>query len=220
MPRRFLAAYNDSRGNAIPVTGTYNVWAIENIFYYVPNVDFLGGNLGFMVMFPTPATGSLVADIANPQFPNLRAAAGGGGVADLWLQPFNFGWHLKRPDLQVMDGFEFPTGRYSPGASNNVGSGHFGNHLQTGTTFYITKNKGTCANLFTDWEVHGPRQGTDNTVKTPGQAFTDEWGLGQVLPLNKGLSQLLQVGVIGYDQWQITENGGPCPSAIKPCRPA
>ena len=40
------------------------------------------------------------------------------------------------------------------------------------------------------------------------QAFTDEWGLGQALPLKKDLSQLMQVGVIGYDQWQVTANGG------------
>jgi len=104
-------------------------------------------------MFPTPATGSLVADIANPEFPNLSATAGGSGLADLWLQPFNFGWHLKRADIKVMDGFMIPTGRYSPGAPNNVGTGYFGNHFQTGTTFYITKNKGTNTNLFTDWEV-------------------------------------------------------------------
>ena len=101
-----------------------------------------------------------------------------------------------------------PTGRYSPGASNNVGSGYFGNHLQTGTTYYITKDKGTSVNLFTDWEVHGPRQGTNGTYKTPGQAFTDEWGVGQILPLKKDLSKLLQVGVVGYDQWQVTNNSG------------
>lgn len=200
--------FNGPKGNAIPVTGTYNVWAIENLFYFVPNTKFLGGNLGFDVMFPTPATGSLVADINIQGVTNLGAAGGGAGIADLWVQPFTVGWHLKRWDIQVGDAFMIPTGRYSPGASNNVGSGYFGNHLQTGTTYYITKNKGTSANLFTDWEVHGPRQGTNNTFKTPGQAFTDEWGVGQILPLKKDLSKLLQVGVVGYDQWQVTNNGG------------
>ena len=34
------------------------------------------------------------------------------------------------------------------------------------------------------------------------------YGVGQILPLSKNLSKLLQVGAIGYDQWQITENGG------------
>lgn len=200
--------FNNQNGKAVPVLGTYNVWAIENIFYFAPNTKFLGGNLGFMVMFPTPATGSLVADINIQGPPDLSAAAGGSGLFDLWLQPFTLGWHLKRLDFKVGDAFMVPTGRYSPGATNNVGTGYFGNHLQTGTTFYVTKNKGTSANLFTDWEVHGSRQGINNTNKTPGQAVTAEWGIGQILPLKKNFSQLLQVGVIGYDQWQVTDNGG------------
>jgi hypothetical protein len=203
--------FNGPDGKAVPVTGSYNVWAIENMFYYVLHPRILGGNLGFMIMFPTPATGSLVADITDLNFPNLSAAGGGSGLADLWIQPFNLGWHLTRADIQVMDGLMIPTGRYSPGATNNVGTGYFGNHLQTGTTFYITKSKGTSANLFTDWEVHGSRAGTNNTSKTPGQAFTVEWGVGQVLPLKKNLSQLLQLGAVGYDQWQVTANGGTVP---------
>lgn len=74
-----------------------------------------------------------------------------------------------------------------------------------GSTFYITKNKGTSANLFTDWEVHSNKNGTN---VTPGQAFTDEWGGGQVLPLKNNFPQLLQLGGVGYDQWQVTANTG------------
>lgn len=203
--------YNARSGSAIPVTGSYNVWAVENAFYYVFNKKLLGGTYGVMVLFPTPATGSLDADIAELAFPNLTLAAGGGGLADLWLQPLSLGWHLKRFDVQLGDGFMIPTGRYSPGATNNVGTGYFGNHLQSGTTYYITKNRGTSANYFTDWEVHGSRAGTNGTSKTPGQAFSQEWGLGQVLPLKKNMTQLLQLGLIGYDQWQVADNGGTVP---------
>jgi hypothetical protein len=203
--------FNNPQGNAIPVTGSYNVWAVENIFYYVPSTKILGGNVGFMIMPVTYATGSLDADIANPLTPNLSASAGGSGIADLWVQPFSMGWHLKRVDFMVADGFMIPTGRYSPGASNNVGTGYFGNHFQTGTTYYVTKNRGTSVNLFTDWEVHQMKQGTD---KIPGQAFTDEWGIGQVLPIKKNFSQLLQFGLIGYDQWQVSSNGGTVPNPL------
>lgn len=66
-----------------------------------------------------------------------------------------------------------------------MGSGYWGNDITTGTTFYITKNKGTSANLFTDWETHGTKTGTNIT---PGKTFTDEWGLGQILPLKKDFS--------------------------------
>ena len=51
----------------------------------------------------------------------------------------------------------------------------------------------------------GKKRGIDIT---PGEAFTDEWGLGQMLPLKKDFSRLLQLGVIGYDQWQVTANQG------------
>jgi hypothetical protein len=98
-------AFNGPKGNAVPVTGTYNVWAVEDIFYYVFNGKLLGGNYGMMVIFPTPATGSLVADITNPNLPNLSATAGGSGLGDLFLQPFTLGWHLKRADLQVAEAF-------------------------------------------------------------------------------------------------------------------
>jgi hypothetical protein len=94
-----------------------------------------------------------------------------------------------------------------------VGSGYWGNNITSGTTFYITKIKATTANLATDWEVHGQRQTASTpsgqfSEKTPGQAFTDEWGIGQVLPLKKDFSRLLQLGLVGYDQWQVSSNGG------------
>jgi len=189
---------NDQHGNAVPVNGTYSVWAIENVLYYVPNFKFAGGNLGIAVIFPTLANGSLA-------IPEFGVNGGGYGLADTWLQPFTLGWHLKRADLFVGDALWLPTGRYTPGASNNVGYGDFGNHFITGSTFYLKKNKGTSANLFTDWETRSNKNGTNIT---PGQAFTDEWGVGQVLPLKKNFSQLLQLGGVGYDQWQVTANTG------------
>ena len=203
--------FNGPSGNRI-LTGNlitnknYNVWADENIFYYVFPAKVLGGNLGAMFII-TPVSGFLTADIL-PNLTNLSASSGGSGLTDLWFQPLTLGWHMKRADMQIADGLMFPSGRYTPGASNNVGTGYFGNHLQTGTTLYITKNKGTSGNLFTDWEAHGKRAGTNGTEKTPGQAFTIEWGLGQVLPLKKNMTQLLQLGVVGYDQWQVTADSG------------
>jgi len=126
----------------------------------------------------------------------------------------NFGWHFaKRVEFNAGYGFTAPTGRYTAGASNNVGSGYWGHNITSGTTFYITKNQGTTANLFTVWETHGqktvasPVSGQLSKIR-PGQAFTTEWGVGQVLPLKKDMSQLVQLGLVGYDQWQVSNNGG------------
>jgi hypothetical protein len=57
----------------------------------------------------------------------------------------NLGWHLKRADVNAGYAFSAPTGRYTAGASNNLGSGYWGNNITSGTTYYITKNKGLLA---------------------------------------------------------------------------
>ncbi len=195
----------NANGNSVPLTGSYDIWAIENVFFYVPKFKFLGAKLAFMVAV-TPANGSLTLGAIN--FPNVSLNGGGEGLADTWVQPVTLGWSLKRADVYAGYAFMAPTGRYTPGASDNIGSGYWGNHFITGTTVYLTKNKGTTANLFTDWEFHGSKAIATGTRVTPGQSFTTEWGLGQVLPLKKDFSRLLQLGVIGYDQWQVSDNGG------------
>ncbi len=193
---------NNSNGNAIPgITGTYSFWVNENLFYYVPKHKFLGAYFFPYIVIPI-ANGSLVADIVGT---NLSANGGGEGLADIYVQPLNLGWHLKHVDFAVGYGFTAPTGRFTPGASTNVGSGYWGNDITTNATVYLTKNKATTANLATIWEIHGQKDGTNIT---PGQAFSDEWGFGQILPLKKDFSRLLQLGVIGYDQWQVTGNSG------------
>ena len=208
----------DSGGNRIlqNVTGTYSFWADENILFYVPKHKILGGYFMPYISINV-ANGSLVADFP-PLLPAITSGinlnAGGSGFADLYVEPLNIGWHFaKRVDFNVGYSFVAPTGRYTPGASDNVGSGYWGNDITSGTTLYITKNHATTANLTTDWEIHGQktvasRPGGQFSKITPGQAFTDEWGIGQVLPLKKNLSQLAQLGLVGYDQWQVSNDGG------------
>jgi hypothetical protein len=219
---------NDSNGNSISgVNGNYSFWVDENIFYYVPKQKFLGGYFMPYVAL-NYASGELVANITGT---SLGSGGGGSGFADTFVEPLNLGWHLLggRVDFNVGYAFTAPTGRYTAGASDNVGSGYWGNDITSGTTFYITKNKGTSANLSTAWEIHGQKtapsvnSGGQPSKITPGQAFTDEWGIGQVLPLKKDMSQLAQLGLVGYDQWQVSSNGGnylvngnPVPASLVP----
>ena len=204
---------NNASGSATRVTGNYNVWVVENIFYYVPKFKVLGGNLGFMIAQPTVANGSLVIDLGQP--PIFSATGlGGYGFADTYVQPVTLGWHLPRADVWIGYAFFAPTGRYTPGATNNIGSGYLGNDFVTGSTLYLTKNKATSLSLFTNLESHGSKQGANNTSLTPGGTWTDEWGLGQVVPLKKDFSRLLQVGLVGYDQLQVTANGGSLPPGM------
>ena len=197
------AQLNGPNGNSIPaISGNYSFWVDENIIYYVPKHKFLGGY--FMPYIALNyATGEVVADITGT---NLSTGGGGSGFADTYVQPVNLGWHFgKRVDFNAGYAFVAPTGRFTQGASNNVGSGYWGNDITSGTTLYITKNHGTTANLATAWEIHRQKSGTNIT---PGQTFTMEWGLGQVLPLKKDMSMLAQLGVVGYDQWQVSTSSG------------
>jgi len=200
----FADTLKDGSGHTVPATGTYNLWGIENVFFYKPNFEALGGKMMFGIIAPTFANGSVTEQ-------NLGLQAGGFGIADIFVQPLTLSWKFSRADFWVADGFVAPTGRYTPGATDNIGSGYWGNQVMSGTTVYITKNRGTSANLFTDWEQHGSKAtstGPSPTHLTPGQTFTMEWGIGQVLPLDKQFHKLLQAGVIGYDQWQVSSNSG------------
>jgi hypothetical protein len=205
-------ALNDSNGNTIQgISGTYGFWAVENIVSFVPKFKILGGKFAMTAFLPV-ANGSVVADIGNP--PRFPISGGGWGYADTYIQPFTLGWNLKRADTWVGYGLIAPTGRYTAGASDNVGSGYWGKGmLVTGTTLYLTKNKGTTANVMTNWEFHGSKEVASTPAGqishiTPGQAFTLEWGLGQYIPLNKQMTKIFEIGLIGYDQWQVSANGG------------
>jgi len=127
------------------------------------------------------------------------------GLADTYVQPVNLAWRFSRADVTAGYGFMAPTGSYSRTSVANIGSGYWGHNVNSGNTFYLTKNGGTTANIFSNWESHRVKSGSNNT---PGQAFTMEWGLGQSLPLDKELNKIVQIGFVGYDQWQVTDNSG------------
>jgi hypothetical protein len=210
---------NFASGNPVNATGTYNVWAMENIFLYVPKFKILGAKFSPMVLFPTIATGSLTLPFLGN---GVTVGTGGFGLADTWFQPATLGWHLPRADVWTAYAFMAPTGRYTPGATNNIGSGYWGNDFTGGGTFYLTRDMGTTANFMGNWEIHGSKttRSTDittdlgtlpvNVQVNPGAAFTDEWGFGQAIPLDRPflkptkITKAIQLGLIGYDQAQVS----------------
>lgn len=187
-------------GSPIPITNDANLYVDQNIFVYVTKWKFLGANVGFMADVPI-ANVSIVAPLLSPP------EAGGIGVGDLYIQPVNLGWHLKRADLQVSYGFMAPTGRYSPGASDNIGSGYWGHWLQFAGTFYFDKMKMWQVSVYNNYEIHHSKDTTLGSL-TPGQTYNLEWGLGKTFKLKPNFSQLLQIGIVGYNQWQTTNDEG------------
>jgi hypothetical protein len=85
----YADALKNANGSALPLSTDYNIWADENIFFYVPKGKFLGAKFAPYIVAPVIANGSLTLGAIN--FPNLTVAGGGGGIADTWVQPINLG---------------------------------------------------------------------------------------------------------------------------------
>jgi hypothetical protein len=169
-----------------------------NVFMWVSKKMILGGNYGLVAGLPITNSALSLA--------GLGSIAGGGGFADSFYQPATLGWHLKRADIMVAYAFFAPTGRFTAGATNNTGTGHWTNAPTAGETFYLTKNKGTAFSAYQMYEFHTTQEGTNIHA---GQTFDLDYSLTQILPLQKDMHTLLQVGVVGYGQWQTSNNSGP-----------
>src|SRR5260370_36030227 len=139
--------------------------------------------------------------------------AGGGGFSDSFYQPLTLGWHLKCADIQVAYGFFAPTGRFTAGATNNTGTGHWTHSPTAGKTFYLTRNKRTSVSAYQLYEFHTTQKGTNIHV---GQTFNLAYSLMQMLPLQKDMQTLLQFGPVGYGQWQTSDNSG---AGVDPAHP-
>ncbi len=181
---------NNAAGEFIPVDGNYSFWVTENVLYYVPKVKVLGGKLAVQIMLPV-ANGS-------PTYPAFGIHAGGAGYADTWMQPVTLGWDLKRVSTWIAYAFMAPTGRFTPGAPTNVGSGYWGNNLVSRTTVNLTRNQKTTANLTVDWEIHGRKSGTH---ENPGPGVHHGVGVGQLVSLDAKMRSSCN------SAWLATTNG-------------
>jgi hypothetical protein len=132
------------------------------------------------------------------------AISGGGGFADSYYQPLILGWRSPGADIRAIYGFLAPTGRFVAGANDNVGNGYWTNVLASGQTIYITQNKRTAASAFEMYEWHTTQEGTGIH---PGDTFDLDYSVTQVLPVRSDM--LLQLGVVGYEQYQTTNKTGP-----------
>jgi hypothetical protein len=183
----------------ILATGQNSIMMDMNSFTWVSKKEmgFLGGAV-FSASATLPiANNSLTSDVNG-------ALSGGGGFADSYYQPFILGWRKQRVAIRAIYGFLAPTGRFSVGASTNVGSGYWTPAVASGQTIYLSKSKTTALSAFQMYEFHGTQEGT---MIHPGQTFDLDYSLTHTLPLQRSL--LLQLGLAGYGEWQTTDKSGP-----------
>ena len=180
-------------------TGQNSIMMDLNSFVWVSKREI--GLLGGAVF-----SGSATLPIANNSLSSdvHGGLSGGGGFADSFYQPFILGWRKKRVAIRAIYGFLAPTGRFSAGANTNVGSGYWTSVVSSGQTIYLTENKATALSAFQMYEFHGKQQGT---MIHPGETFNLDYSLTQTFPLQRSLR--LQLGLVGYGQWQTTDKSGP-----------
>jgi hypothetical protein len=103
-----------------------------------------------------------------------------------------------------MYGFLAPTGRFSAGANDNVGSGYWTQALSSGQTFYLTGSKRLSLSAFQLYEFHTVQEGTR---VHPGETFNLDYSLMYSLARTRRFQ--LHAGLAGYEQRQTTAKTGP-----------
>jgi hypothetical protein len=184
-------------GDQLPVNLTTSVFFAQNLFVWVSDFKIFGGTYA--------ASANLPISNASLTLVRFGALQAGSGLSDSDYSPLTLGWQWSRADMQASYGFVVPTGRFHAGASDNTGGGYWAHIPSAGQTVYLTADKATAISAYEMYELHGTQK---NTGIRPGQTFNIEYSITQMLPLTRDKGTLLQIGLVGYGQYQMTGHTG------------
>jgi hypothetical protein len=176
-------------GKAITANGDLTLFLGGPLINVVTPRKLFGANYGFMVVF-------LFAN-ARLELPRLDQNPS-AGISDLYVQPFNLGWHTRRADVLTGYGLFMPTGRYTAGADNNTGLGMWGHEAFLASTLFLDEKKSWHATTTAALEFHSKKKDSDAQV---GTLLTSEGGVGR--DFVKGA---ISTGLAYYAQWKLTDD--------------
>lgn len=185
--------------NDLPGHNTGTVAALANRLVWISNYKFLGADFGMETIVPMVST-SLTINAAG-------VSDSRSGVGDVYLGPVVLGWHGANWDAVAAAGFWLDNGSSSNAA--DPGKGFKSTMLTGGATYYFDAAKTVTASALLRLEAHGEASGGFK----PGNQVSLEWGIGKVMGP-------VQVGVVGYDQMQVTDDSGPGASTKRSARHA
>jgi hypothetical protein len=177
--------------NQIPLEFSLDVNAYVFGFLYVSEKKILGANYSFQI-FPAFTDNALEA----PPLDLDQSVS--TGLTDLYVVPLHLGWHKERADFVAGVGIFAPTGRYEPGADDNLGLGMWSFELFGGTTLYFDEARSWHFATMAFYETHTEKEGSDTQV---GDLLTLEGGLGKSF-----MDGALSVGVAYYAQWKVSRD--------------
>jgi hypothetical protein len=203
-------SFRDANGddvNSVTINGQrIDIDVNLDLYSLVPGVmwntgfKILGADYGMVGVLPFGGPGVQVALALGPDL-GLEADESAFGLQDLFIQPVWLGWHWPNADLSMGYGIYAPSGRFEPGAPDNLGLGFWTHQFQLGGAYYFLK-RATALTMAMTYEIHHKKEDVDIT---PGSHLSLNYGVSQFLPAGPGL---LEVGVLGYNQWQVTDDKG------------
>ena len=200
-----------------------DVYVDQNFFGVTTPFKIFGASYGLTVDVPfSQVTGSgaasldLGADLRGIFDRNFTAGASGASnrsstasfnISDIYVEPINLGWHLPRFDVLASFGFIAPTGDYNPKDAINNGLGRWAELFGLGAVAYLDGARSWSVSAMTHYITHQSQKDLDLRV---GDDFALEWGVGKTFrPASwQPWVPQLDTGVVGYAQWQVTDNHG------------
>ncbi|GGH67170.1 phenol degradation protein [Comamonas phosphati] len=175
------------------------VTALANRLVWMTPYKVLGADYGMEAIVPLVRT-SLTINAAG--ISDTRS-----GVGDVFLGPLVLGWHGPQWDAVAAAGMWLDTASTSYPAS--AGKGFKSTMLTGGLTYYFDGAKTVSGSALMRFE----RNGKNDAGMRHGNQITLEWGLGKSFGG-------WQAGLVGYSQWQVSDDSGPGASTNRSSRHA
>jgi len=120
-------------------------------------------------------------------------------VGDICVEPVDLAWHGGNYDIGAAVAVWMPTGKYNDDRLASPGKDFWTTMFTLGGTYYLDEEKTWSGSVLGRYEINSEM---DELDAEPGDDILFEWGLG------KTLAKVWDVGVIGYCQWQLTDDSG------------
>ncbi len=185
--------------NDLPGHNTGTVVALANRLVWISNTKFLGADFGMETIVPVLGT-SLTINAAG-------ISESKTGFGDVYLGPLVLGWHGARWDAVAAAGLWLDSASSATPAS--PGKGYKSVMLTGGATYYFDAAKTISGSALMRFENNSEKSGGFK----PGNQVSLEWGVAKVIGP-------VQVGLVGYDQVQVSDDSGPGASSDRSSRHA
>lgn len=191
----------DREGHRIPLALDLDAWA---------------NPVGIGVVFKLPRSSIyLNASVAAPiasfslQTDRPEASIDTFGFGDVYVQPIKIGWKKTRFDIVSGYAFYAPTGLFTPRASGGIGDGQWTHEFSLGSAVYLDRAKTWHISAMASYDLNQRKQSIDITR---GDTVQVQGGAGKTL-------RMVDVGVAGYEFWQVRDDrGADLPAVLRGAR--